>query len=129
MKQNASSRRSNAQAQEAIASILLFDISDARLERATITGCEVSFDKSMCNVFYSAPKEDYESVARAFDSAKGRIRSLMSKQLTWRKTPELRFILDETVDTAARIGNAIASDAGRVANAQFDASNYNGLEE
>ena len=53
----------------------------------------------------------------------------MSKQLTWRKTPELRFILDETVDTAARIGNAIASDAGRVANAQFDASNYNGLEE
>ena len=129
MKQNASSRRSNAQAQEAIASILLFDISDARLERATITGCEVSFDKSMCNVFYSAPKEDYESVARAFDSAKGRIRSLMSKQLTWRKSPELRFILDETVDTAARIGNAIASDAGRVANAQFDASNYNGLEE
>ena len=129
MKQNASSRRSNAQAQEAIASILLFDISDARLERATITGCEVSSDKSMCNVFYSAPKEDYESVARAFDSAKGRIRSLMSKQLTWRKTPELRFILDETVDTAARIGNAIASDAGRVANAQFDASNYNGLEE
>ena len=129
MKQNASSRKANAQAQEAIASILLFDISDARLERATITGCEVSFDKSMCNVFYSAPKEDYESVARAFDSAKGRIRSLMSKQLTWRKTPELRFILDETVDTAARIGNAIASDAGRVANAQFDASNYNGLEE
>lgn len=129
MKQNASSRKANAQAQEAIASILLFDISDARLERATITGCEVSFDKSMCNVFYSAPKVDYESVARAFDSAKGRIRSLMSKQLTWRKTPELRFILDETVDTAARIGNAIASDAGRVANAQFDASNYNGLEE
>lgn len=129
MKQNASSRKANAQAQEAIASILLFDISDARLERATITGCEVSFDKSMCNVFYSAPKEDYESVARAFDSAKGRIRSLMSKQLTWRKSPELRFILDETVDTAARIGNAIASDAGRVANAQFDASNYNGLEE
>ena len=129
MKQNASSRKANAQAQEVIASILLFDISDARLERATITGCEVSFDKSMCNVFYSAPKEDYESVARAFDSAKGRIRSLMSKQLTWRKSPELRFILDETVDTAARIGNAIASDAGRVANAQFDASNYNGLEE
>ena len=129
MKQNASSRKANAQAQEVIASILLFDISDARLERATITGCEVSFDKSMCNVFYSAPKEDYESVARAFDSAKGRIRSLMSKQLTWRKSPELRFILDETVDTAARIGKAIASDAGRLGSAQFDASNYNGLEE
>ena len=46
MKQNSSSRKLNAQAQENIASILLFDISDPRLNQVTITGCEVSFDRS-----------------------------------------------------------------------------------
>ncbi len=129
MKQNAASRRANAQAKEVIASILLFDISDARLERATITGCEVSFDKSACNVFYTAPKDEYENVKKAFDKAKGRIRSLMSKQLSWRKTPELRFILDESVDVAARIGSAIADDKTRLSNVDVDMSNYKSLPE
>ena len=126
MKQNSSSRRVNAQAQEVIASILLFDISDSRLSSVTITGCEVSFDRSVCNVFYTAPKDDYERVELAFSKAGGRIRSLMSKQLSWRKVPELHFILDSTVDEAARIGDAIAGEEARQVAGEFDASNYKG---
>ena len=124
MKQNSSSRRTNAQAKEVIASILLFDISDSRLERVTITGCEVSFDKSVCNVFYTAPKDEYEGAQVAFSKAGGRIRSLMSKQLKWRKVPELRFILDDTVDVAARLSDAIAVEEKRCALSDIDMSNY-----
>lgn len=113
MKQGSSSRKVNEQAREVIASILLFEISDPELNLVTITGCEVSFDRSMCNVYYSADKDRYEKVAAAFTRASGRIRSLMAKKLSWRVAPELRFMLDQSVDTAERIAGALAREAQR----------------
>ena len=53
MKQSSANRKVNEQAREVIASILLFDIADPRLRLVTITGCEVSYDRSACNVFYT----------------------------------------------------------------------------
>ncbi|WP_165246789.1 30S ribosome-binding factor RbfA [Adlercreutzia sp. ZJ141] len=113
MKQGASNRKVNEQARETIASILLFDISDPRLSLVTITGCEVSFDRSACNVFYTAEPDQYDDVAAAFEKASGRIRSLMAHRLSWRVTPVLRFLLDTSIDEAERIANALASDAQR----------------
>ena len=114
MKQGSSNRRVNEQAREIISSLLLFEISDPRLRLVTITGCEVSYDRSVCNVYYSTDKENYEKAAEAFEKASGRIRRLMAKELTWRVTPELRFILDPSVDQAERIGKALAFEAERV---------------
>lgn len=113
MKQGASNRKVNEQARETIASILLFDIADPRLSLVTITGCEVSFDRSACNVFYTAEPDQYDAVASAFEKASGRIRSLMAHRLSWRVTPALRFHLDKSIDEAERIANALASDAQR----------------
>lgn len=96
-----------------IANILLFEISDPKLSLVTITGCEVSYDRSACNVFYSAEKGQYEAVANAFERASGRIRSLMARQLSWRVAPQLRFILDRSVDEAERIASALERDADR----------------
>lgn len=124
MKQGSSNRRVNAQAQEVIASILLFEISDPRLSLVTITGCEVSYDRAACNVFYSAPRGEYESVETAFKKANGRIRSLMARKLSWRVAPELRFILDTSVDEAERIGRALQFESDREPVADFDESNY-----
>lgn len=118
MKQNSSSRRVNEQAREVIASILLFDISDPRLRRVTITGCEVSFDRSACNVFYTTDRDSYEDAAEAFEKASGRIRSLMSRRLSWRVAPSLRFILDASVDEAERIANALAREDRRMLDSQ-----------
>lgn len=113
MKQGSSNRKVNEQAREVIASILLFEISDPRLEMVTVTGCEVSYDRSVCNVFYTTEPERYDDVAEAFQKASGRIRSLMSKKLSWRIAPELRFMLDKSVDQAERIASALAADAHR----------------
>ena len=93
-----------------IANILLFDISDPRLHLVTVTSCEVSFDRSVCNVYFSCEPERYEQVEAAFQSAKGRIRSLMAKQLSWRVAPELRFYLDRTVDNAQTIAEALSDE-------------------
>lgn len=121
MKQNSSSRKVNEQAREVIAHILLFEISDPRLQMVTITGCEVSYDRSACNVFYTTEPERYESTAEAFAKASGRIRSLMARQLSWRVAPELRFLLDKSVDEAERIARALERDSARnTASAEVD---------
>lgn len=129
MKQNSSSRKLNEQAREVLAHILLFEVSDPRLDMVTITGCEVSFDRSMCNVYYTVDPNRYEDAAAGFAAAYGRIRSLMGRALHWRVTPELRFMLDASVDEAQRIAEALAGDAERNEesarkNADFDDSVY-----
>lgn len=113
MKQSSANRKTNEQAREVLANILLFEVSDPRLHMVTITGCEVSYDRSVCNVYYVTEPERYEDVAAGFAAAAGRIRSLMGRKLSWRVTPELRFMLDKSVDEAERIAGALARDAER----------------
>ena len=79
----------------------------------TITSCEVSFDRSVANIYYTTEPSRYLEVAAAFEAAGGRIRSLMAKKLSWRMAPELRFMLDSSVDEAERIASALARDAAR----------------
>ena len=120
MKQSTSNRRVNEQAREVISEILLFEISDPRLDMVTITGVEVSYDRSVANVYYSTEPSRYTEVAQAFNAAAGRIRSLMAKKLSWRVAPELRFHLDESVDNAQRIAEALSADAARNASARAE---------
>lgn len=120
MKQSSSNRRVNEQAREVISEILLFEISDPRLDIVTITGVEVSYDRSVANVYYSTEPSRYTEVAQAFNAAAGRIRSLMAKKLSWRVAPELRFHLDESVDNAQRIAEALSADAARNASARAE---------
>lgn len=107
MKQNSSSRKLGEQARSRIAQILLTEVSDPRLMLVTVTGAEVSTDRSVCNVYISTDKARYEEVAEGLESAKGRIRSLFGRGLGWRVTPELRFIIDTSVDEAERITEAL----------------------
>ncbi len=120
MKQSSSNRRVNEQAREVISEILLFEISDPRLDMVTITGVEVSYDRSVANVYYSTEPSRYTEVAQAFNAAAGRIRSLMAKKLSWRVAPELRFHLDESVDNAQRIAEVLKGDAARNASASAE---------
>ncbi len=120
MKQSSSNRRVNEQAREVISEILLFEISDPRLDMVTITGVEVSYDRSVANVYYSTEPSRYTEVAQAFNAAAGRIRSLMAKKLSWRVAPELRFHLDESVDNAQRIAEVLKGDAARNASARAE---------
>lgn len=109
----AGNRKVDEQAREIIASILLFDISDPRLELVTITGCSVSYDRAYCDVYYTVEPQRYTEVEAAFISSKGRIRSLMATKLAWKKAPELRFHLDETIDAAEKLEHYITMEKAR----------------
>lgn len=113
MKQSSSSRRVNEQARQVIAEILMFEVNDPRLDLITITGCEVSFDRTYCNVYYTTTPDRYEKAQAALESAAGRIRTLMGRKLTWRVAPHLRFFLDNSVDNAERIAIALSKERNR----------------
>ena len=114
MKQNSSNRRVNEQARQVIAETLMFDVSDPRLSMVTITGCEVSFDRSVCNVYYTCTPENYEQTQGALKKAAGHIRSVLAKKLSWRTSPELRFFIDKSVDEAERIAKALEAERQRM---------------
>lgn len=120
MKQNGSSRRVNEQARQVIAETLMFEIADPRLSLVTITGCEVSFDRSACNVYYTTSPDSYDEVQQAFEGAKGRIRSILARKLSWRTSPELRFFVDKSVDEAERIAKALLSERDRISISEID---------
>ena len=107
MKQNANSRRSGEIAREKLASILLFEVADPDLDLVTLTGCEVSVDRSFVRAYVTCEPERYESVMAALERAKGCIRSLLGRALGWRVTPELAFSIDTSTDEAERIARAL----------------------
>ena len=73
----------------------------------TVTGVEVSVDKSFMRAYVSCDASRYEEVSAALERAKGRIRSLLGHALGWRVTPELAFQIDTTTDEAERISRAL----------------------
>lgn len=107
MKQNQYSRRTNQIAREKLASIMLFEVADPALSLVTITGVEVSVDKSVMRAYVSCEAARYEEVSAALARAKGRIRSLLGHALGWRVTPELIFEIDTTAAEAERIAIAL----------------------
>ena len=113
MKQNASNRRVNEQARQVLAETLMFEVSDPRLSMVTVTGCEVSFDRSVCNVYFTCTPDTYDETLGALKKAAGHIRSVLAKKLSWRTSPELRFFLDESVNEAQRIARALEAERNR----------------
>ena len=107
MKQNNNSRRMAERAREKLGYIMLFEVADPALDLVTLTGCEVSIDKSVLKAYVSCDAARYDQVEAALARAKGRIRSLLGKALGWRVTPELVFVIDTTVDEAEHIATLL----------------------
>ena len=119
-------RKVDEQAREVISNILLFDVSDPRLEMVTVTGCKVSYDRAYCDIYFTCQPDRYPEVQAALASARGHIRSLMAKKLDWKQAPELRFHVDETVDAAEKLGRYINAEKER--QAIFEAAADDGEE-
>ena len=106
MKQTPMTRRLGEQLREKLGYILLFEISDPRLELVTLTGVEVSQDRSFARVFVSceaiAMRRCWTSLTRPRAEFAASARSL-----DWRVTPELQFKIDRSTDEAEAISRAL----------------------
>ncbi|BDZ61424.1 ribosome-binding factor A [Demequina sediminis] len=92
-----------------VARALETEIKDPRLGFITVTDVRVTGDLQQASVFYTVlgGDEEREDTARALQSAKGRLRSLVGSQLGIRLTPTLEFHLDAVPETAASLDRAL----------------------
>ncbi len=98
--------RINDLLQEEISDLLLRVVKDPRIGGLiTITEVDVSPDLRVAKVFVSVMGSDEEkaSTFRALDAAANFIQRELRRRLTIRRTPELRFFKDTSLEKGARI--------------------------
>ena len=110
----ASQGRANRVAQrvkEELSTMMLFDLSDPRLEGVFITDVKVDRELAYANIFVSALEgaERSEEILEGFQSASGFIRRQLARSLDLRSFPHLRFNWDPVPENADRIDKLIAS--------------------
>jgi ribosome-binding factor A len=103
------SRRIEDQIQRILSDLVRTEVRDPRLGNAIITAVKVSRDLSVAWVYYSVMQADgeTENLDDAFASALGFLRKKLAKDLTVRRVPELRFLLDDTLTTARNMDELI----------------------
>lgn len=95
---------------EEISRLLQREVKDARIGMVTVTDVEASRDLKYATVYIQTPGDDSRK-AEAIEglaSAAGFLRSRLGRELRLRRIPELRFVIDETQERAARIARLIA---------------------
>lgn len=93
-----------------ISDILLKEIKDPKISGLiSITDVEVSHDNSYAKVFYSVLSSDdkKDEIVEAIKKNTPKIRYEVGKRVRLRLTPELNFILDESLERGARITDLI----------------------
>ncbi len=82
--------------QRDLATLLVEEIQDPRLELVTISGVKMNRDLSIATVFYTCMDDParMKEIAASLDRAKGYLRKLLGHRLKQRSVPELRFQRD-----------------------------------
>lgn len=109
MKSTPRTRRLGESVREALTEVLRDDVSDPRVEFATITSVEVSSDLNLANVYVTTHggEAEYAALLEGLRSADGRIRTGLARRVQMRVVPELRYHLDTSLDQSIRITEAL----------------------
>ncbi|MFD1735860.1 30S ribosome-binding factor RbfA [Bacillus salitolerans] len=85
-------------------------IKDPRIGFVTVTDVEVTGDLQQAKVFISVLGDDEQrqNTLKGLAKAKGFIRSEIGQRIRLRKTPEITFEFDESVDYGNRIESLLA---------------------
>lgn len=95
---------------EEIAKMLLKgDIKDPRLMDIFITGVKMTDDLGIIKIYYTNSNKDHslQEIEKGFNSAKGFIKSKLSKKLRMKKFPEIKFEYDTSIESGYRIDTLI----------------------
>jgi ribosome-binding factor A len=90
--------------------ILLGEMNDPRIRFVTITYADVSKDLSVAHIGFSVLTDDTGTIKDAqagLNSASGRVRKLIGERVSTRKTPEIRFVYDDTIATSVRMSRTL----------------------
>lgn len=107
-KQSFTKEKFEEKIQQDLNQFLRRNISDPRLSLVTITRVELTQDYSYADVYWdSFDASKKELISQAFDGVKGKLRSLLAKNLNVRHTPDIKFVYDSCYEDEHRIMNLI----------------------
>lgn len=102
--------RMNGEVQREISRIIASDIKDPRIHPMTsVVSVEVTPDLKYAKVFVSVlgSEEEKESTRIGLKSAAPHVRSQLAKSLNLRNTPELTFLIDDSIEYGVRMTKKI----------------------
>lgn len=102
--------RINAEVQKELSIILRGEMKDPRINPMTsVVSAEVTPDLKYCKVYISVlgDEESQKNTIEGLRSAEGYIRSLLAKTINLRNTPELTFILDQSIEYGVNMSKLI----------------------
>jgi len=99
--------------QRELAAIIEFESRDPIVRNAfpTVMDVRLSVDARYAKVYVAAAAPaDKELLLTAMSRDRGFYRSLLAERLSLRYTPELRFVIDETVERAIRLDDLLKDE-------------------
>ena len=102
--------RINGEVQKELSTIIRNEIKDPRIHLMTsVMAVEVAPDLKTCKAYISVlgEKEAKEATIKGLKSAEGYIRRQLAHNMNLRNTPEIRFILDESIEYGVTMSKLI----------------------
>ena len=102
--------RINGEVQKELSTIIRNEIKDPRIHPMTsVMAVEVAPDLKTCKAYISVlgEKEAKEATIKGRKSAEGYIRRQLAHNMNLRNTPEIRFILDESIEYGVTMSKLI----------------------
>ena len=102
--------RVNAEVQRELSEIIRSGIKDPRIHPMTsVVSVEVAPDLKTCKAYISVlgDKKAQEDTIRGLQSAEGYIRRELARTINMRNTPEIRFIVDQSIEYGVNISRKI----------------------
>nr|WP_294492235.1 30S ribosome-binding factor RbfA [uncultured Mediterraneibacter sp.] len=102
--------RINAEVQRELSNILRSGIKDPRVAPMTsVVAVEVAPDLKTCKAYISVlgDEKTRQDTVRGLQSAEGYIRRELARTINMRNTPEIRFIVDQSIEYGVNISKKI----------------------
>ena len=99
-KNSVKNTRVNGEVHRVLAEVIRSEIKDPRINPMTsVVVVEVAPDLKTCKAWISVlgNEESQKDTLAGLKSAEGYIRSLLAKKINLRNTPEIRFVLDQSI--------------------------------
>ena len=98
-----------------LSTLISREMDDQRAAMTSITGVKISRDLRQATVYVSSVKDkeaDHHALVQCLNHAAGYLRHLVSQQLNMRRTPELHFVYDDTIQHGMELTRLIDSLSG-----------------
>lgn len=107
----------NSLVQRELAEIIRGGIKDPRVSPMTsVVACEVAPDLKTCKAWISVLGDEraIEDTIKGLASAEGYIRRELAHRINLRNTPEIRFIVDESIAYGVRMSKLIDDEIAKI---------------